>query len=167
MRDVARCPLPVARGAGDVARGAFRLHSRRALLWCGRLACALSPTADGRGQDAHTTRGRAGGTLAALLLASAVPAAAQVALRAEVSATRIGVDDQLELTIVIEGRSVDVVEEPVIGALENLTVVSRPSVSTQVSFVNGTVTQARRYLYVLQPGKVGAARVGPVRCTRT
>jgi hypothetical protein len=101
--------------------------------------------------------------LAAALLLAAAPASAQVALRAEVNASRIGLDDQVELSVIIEGRSVNVIEEPSIVALDNLRLLSRPSVSTQVSFVNGSVSQARRYVYLLQPIQVGPAEIGPVR----
>ena len=103
-------------------------------------------------------------TVAVLLaLVNPLRAGAQVTLRAEVNATRIGLEDQVELSVVIEGRSVNVVEEPSIVALDNLQLLSRPSVSTQVSFVNGSVSQARRYVYLLQPIQVGAAEIGPVR----
>jgi hypothetical protein len=101
--------------------------------------------------------------LALLLLALAATASAQVAVRAEVSATRIGLEDQLELDVVIEGRSIDLDGEPEVTGLDNLRLVSRPSTSTQVSFVNGTVTQSRRYTYVLRPLQLGPAQVGPVR----
>ncbi len=98
-----------------------------------------------------------------LLLALAATASAQVAVRAEVSATRIGIEDRLELDVVIEGRSIDLEGEPEVTGLDNLRLVSRPSMSTQVSFINGAVTQSRRYTYLLQPLQLGAAQIGPVR----
>ena len=147
-------------GTGVGERIAVRLALSGVTVWCGRPARARSQKQARRGQDARTTRLTA---FAAALLLVATAASAQVAVRAEVSATRIGLEDQLELEVVIEGRSIDLTEEPAITSLDNLRLASRPSLSTQVSFVNGTVTQSRRYVYVLQPLQVGNAEVGPVR----
>jgi len=103
--------------------------------------------------------------IAAALLLAATAASAQVAVRAQVGATRVGVDDQVDLEVVIEGRTVDLLEEPAIGALDNLRLLGRPSVATQISFVNGSVTQARRYTFLLQAIQPGTATIGPVRVT--
>jgi len=100
----------------------------------------------------------------AVAFAALPPAAqAQVAVRAEVNATTVGVDDQVELAVVIEGRSIDLDHEPALLALDNLRLLSQPSVSTQVSIVNGAITQSRRYVYLLQPVQVGQAEIGAVR----
>ena len=48
-------------------------------------------------------------------------------------------------------------------ALTNLEVVAGPSQSTQVSIVNGRMSQSRSITYVLQPRAVGKAEVGAVR----
>ncbi len=104
----------------------------------------------------------AGRAVAALLLALA-PAAAWAAftLRTEVDARKIGVEDQVQLTITVEGSGApDEVELP---PLANLDVVAGPSQSTQVSIVNGRMSQSRSTVYVLQPRAVGKAEVGALR----
>ena len=104
---------------------------------------------------------------AGLGLAPSPSAAAEseVSFRAEVDATRIGLDDQVQLTIAIEGRSIDLKGEISIPQLENLRIVAGPSLSTQISLVNGSMSQARSYILVLQPTSVGAARIGSSRAT--
>ena len=99
--------------------------------------------------------------LSAVFLAgvwAAVPAAA-FSVRSEVDATRIGVEDQLQLTITIEGSDGPAVSLP---PVENLRVAGGPFQSTQVSIVNGRMSQSRTWTWVLQPEAVGAARVGAV-----
>jgi hypothetical protein len=100
--------------------------------------------------------------LAALLLALAPGvASASFTLRTEVDARKIGVEDQLQLTITAEGSGApDAIELP---ALSNLEVVAGPSQSTQVSIVNGRMSQSRSTIYVLQPRAVGRAEVGALR----
>ena len=89
-------------------------------------------------------------------------AAAEVAIRSEVDARRVGTDDEIELTITVEGSGVQLLEEIALPALKNLRVVGGPSVSTQISLVNGAMSQSRVYTYVLQPLAPGRAEVGPV-----
>src|SRR5262249_47273506 len=48
-------------------------------------------------------------------------------------------------------------------ALKNLRVVGGPSVSQQISFVNGAMSQSRAYTYVLQPTAVGKAEIGALQ----
>jgi len=86
---------------------------------------------------------------------------AQLTLRSEVDAQKIGVQDPLQLTITVSGASIpDTVPMP---ALTNLRVVNGPFLSTQMSFVNGVVSHGRTYTYVLQPQGVGPAEVGEIR----
>jgi len=99
--------------------------------------------------------------LALATLALAGPATAAFTLRSEVDARKIGVQDQVQLTITIEGTGgPDEVAPP---ALQNLEVVAGPSQSTQVSLVNGRLSQSRSFIYVLQPKAEGRASVGAVR----
>ena len=99
----------------------------------------------------------------AVLLLALAPASASAAftLRTEVDARKIGVEDQVQLTITVEGSGApDEVELP---PLANLDVVAGPSQSTQVSIVNGRMSQSRSTVYVLQPRAVGKAEVGALR----
>jgi hypothetical protein len=105
---------------------------------------------------------RAVPALLALLL-DAPPAQAQaVRVRAEVDAPRIGLEDQLQLSVVVEGPA-DVREAPAPGALKNLRLVGGPMLSQQISFVNGVASQSRTYTYVLQPQAAGPAEIGAIR----
>jgi BatD DUF11 like domain len=94
-----------------------------------------------------------------LLLSRPLAAADDTRVRAEVDASRIGLEDQLELHVVVEGPA-DVVETPMPSALKNLRLAGGPSVSQQFSFVNGATSQSRTFTYVLQPQAVGPAEVG-------
>jgi len=105
------------------------------------------------------------GRLAALLLgwALASPLLAEGAVRAQLDARRIGVEDQVQLTITLEGSEAAAAQNVPVPQLENLRVVGGPSVSTQISFVNGEMSQSKTLTYVLQPEAAGPASVGPVR----
>jgi hypothetical protein len=88
------------------------------------------------------------------------PAVAEVSIHAQVDATKVGVDDQVQLTISVEGGFDGDVPLP---PLQNLKRVGGPFVSSQVSIVNGAVSQARSFTFVLQPSAVGRAEIGSAR----
>ena len=101
--------------------------------------------------------------LAATLVIATTPtvvvhAAARV--RSEVDAQRIGVEDRLQLTVSLDGSVAGDVAMP---ALENLRVLGGPSVSTQISLVNGQMSQSKTYTWTLQALAVGRAKVGEVK----
>jgi len=109
--------------------------------------------------------GRARGTAiwaAALVAAAGLLHADETSVRAEVDATRVGVADRVQLTIVVEGR-IDLAGDLAPPPLKNLRLLGGPSVSEQVSFVNGAMSQARSYTYVLQPIGPGKAEIGAVQ----
>ncbi|HKC13786.1 MAG TPA: BatD family protein, partial [Vicinamibacteria bacterium] len=95
-----------------------------------------------------------------LALAAPVAGAAADTVRSEVDARKVGIDDQVELTITVDGQ---LQEEVALPSLRNLQVAGGPGVSTQFSSVNGVTSQSKTYTYVLQPVMVGKAEVGPVR----
>jgi hypothetical protein len=88
-------------------------------------------------------------------------ASAAFTVRSEVDARKIGVQDQIQLTITVEGSGAP--DEIALPALTNLDAVGGPFQSTQVSIVNGRMSQSRSFTYVLQPRAVGKAEVGQVR----
>src|SRR5207237_7897537 len=97
---------------------------------------------------------------AALALAAVPRAHAQGTVRSEVDSRRIGVQDAVQLTITVEGGALpDQIPMP---ALTNLRVVGGPSVSTEMSFVNGRSSQSRSWTWALQAEKVGHAEVDAV-----
>jgi hypothetical protein len=92
-----------------------------------------------------------------------VPALASAAftVRSEVDARKVGVQDQVQLTITVEGSGAP--DEIPLPPLTNLDVVGGPFQSTQMSIVNGRMSQSVSHTYVLQPRAAGKAEVGPVR----
>ncbi len=105
-------------------------------------------------------RRRTAGT--ASLLAVLAPAALSAAftVRSEVEARKVGVQDQVQLTITIEGSGAP--DEVDLPPLVNLDAVGGPMQSSQYSIVNGRMSQSRSYTFVLQPRTVGKAEVGAV-----
>jgi hypothetical protein len=90
------------------------------------------------------------------------PARAEARVRAEVDAARVGLEDQLQLSVVVEGDE-DVTGAPVLPVLKGLRLAGGPMASQQFSFVNGRSSQSRTFTWVLQPLAVGKAEVPPVR----
>ncbi len=101
---------------------------------------------------------RAMGLVAALLLLFPAAARAEFTLRSEVDARKVGLQDQVQLTLTVEGTGAP--DEIPLPPLVNLDVVSGPHQSSQVSIVNGRMSQSRSLIYVLQPRAVGKAEVG-------
>jgi hypothetical protein len=114
-------------------------------------------------------RGRrtAGWTAALLAAATLARGADDATVRAEVDARRIGVADQVLFTITVEGRSAELAEDLALPPLKNLRLAGGPSVSQQVSFVNGAMSQSRAYTYVLQPTAAGKAEIGALEVKLT
>ncbi len=102
---------------------------------------------------------RAAAVLGALALAPAAVSAA-FTVRSEVDARKVGVQDQVQLTITIEGTGAP--DEVDLPPLVNLDAVSGPMQSSQFSIVNGRMSQSRTYTFVLQPRAAGKAEVGAV-----
>ncbi len=97
-----------------------------------------------------------------LALAPAAPGLAQEAsVQAEVDARKLGVEDQVQLTLTVSGAG-DLREEPVIPPLENLRAVSGPFTQQQFSWVNGRSSQSKSFTWVLQPVAPGPAHVGAI-----
>jgi hypothetical protein len=100
--------------------------------------------------------------LLASLALSGLARAADGTIRSEVDARKVGVEDQVQLTITLEGGGA-LSEEAPLPSLTNLKLVGGPSLSTQISFVNGRMSQSRTWVYVVQPLAVGRAEVGAVK----
>lgn len=99
--------------------------------------------------------------LAALFLLTAHAALAQSgSVRTEVDARKIGTDDVATLSIILDGDAANL--DAALPALKNLRVVGGPSTSTQISFVNGSMSRQKMLSFVLRAEKPGAAEVGAV-----
>jgi hypothetical protein len=94
------------------------------------------------------------------LLAAHVLAAPSFTVRSEVDANKVGVEDSVQLSITIEGTGGP--EAVALPALTNLQAAGGPYSSTQVSIINGRMSQSRTFTWVLQPRAVGKAEVGAV-----
>ena len=64
-------------------------------------------------------------------------------VRSEVDARKIGVQDVVQWSLILEGANLRLEEDIAVPPLKNLKVVGGPSVSTQVSLVNGRMSQTR------------------------
>ena len=95
-----------------------------------------------------------------LLLAAASSFAQNGTVRTEVDARKIGVEDNVTLSIVLEGEAASL--DVAMPSLKNLRVAAGPSTSTQISFVNGSMSRQKSLSFVLRPEKTGPAEVGPV-----
>jgi hypothetical protein len=81
-------------------------------------------------------------------------------LHSEVDAKRVGVQDQVQLTVTVEGAGLPA-DMPV-PTLRNLRLIGGPSVSTQMSWVNGQASQSRTWMFLLMPIAPGPAEVGAI-----
>ena len=84
-------------------------------------------------------------------------------MHSEVDARRIGVEDVVQWSLVLEGANLRLEEDIAVPPFKNLKVVGGPSVSTQVSLVNGRMSQTKIYTWMLKPLAVGPAEIGAVR----
>ena len=99
--------------------------------------------------------------LLGLFLFTAQAAAAQSgSVRTEVDARKIGTDDVATLSIVLDGDAASL--DAALPALRNLRMVGGPSTSTQISFVNGSMSRQKVLSFVMRAEKTGTAEVGAV-----
>ena len=99
-----------------------------------------------------------------LLLILGSPALAQdQGVRSEVDARRIGVEDVVQWHVRLEGDAAQAAGEIAVPPLKNLKVVGGPSLSTQISLVNGRMSQSKVYTWVMQPLAAGPAEIGALK----
>ena len=77
-----------------------------------------------------------------------------------VDRTTLNTDDTLTITVALDGAFTSV--EPASIPLQNLKIIGSPSMSSQISWVNGTLTQRKVYQYQARPLAAGPALVGPL-----
>jgi hypothetical protein len=103
-----------------------------------------------------------------MMMVAFVPAARgeDFSFTASVDRVRLGVDEELELTVSVSGTGIRNVGEPEIPNLSDFEVLGRStSQSSQFSIVNGRMTSRKTidYLYVLRPAKTGALVIPSAR----
>src|SRR5258707_9481772 len=97
--------------------------------------------------------------IAVLLLMFVAGAHAQdVSLVGAVDRTELASGDQLQLTFSLSGTTSPKNFRP--PALDDFLVLSGPNQSTNVQFVNGSVSQSISFTYILQPKKEGKFTIG-------
>jgi hypothetical protein len=94
----------------------------------------------------------------------ATSAVAQVEIDASVNATRIGVQEVLQLTVSISGPEGGRASEPGLPGIEGFRVAGR-STSSQVQIINGRMSSTRSFIYQLLPQREGTFTIGAVTVT--
>ncbi len=97
---------------------------------------------------------------AACCLLSVILSTAVLADTLTVDRTSVMVDDTIMITVSLDGAftSLDSVELP----LTNLKIISGPSTSSEITWVNGTLTQRKSLRYLARPLAAGTSTVGPL-----
>jgi len=98
---------------------------------------------------------------AALVVLSPAPALADVSVTMSVRSTTVSLNDGFALTISVEGALN--VPAPDLGAVEEHFSVRSAGSSTNMSMVNGRITQSKSFTYTLLPRATGTFTVGPAR----
>ncbi len=99
--------------------------------------------------------------IAAVMALVPVAARAAVSVTISVRQTTVAVNDAFALTVTVEGALN--VPAPDLDAVEEHFSVRSAGSSTNMSMVNGRITQSKSFTYMLLPRGVGAFTVGPAR----
>ena len=94
--------------------------------------------------------------------------AGELNFTARVDRTTVGLGQQLQLTVTVEGQNIGRVPRPQLPALDGFdNLGSTQSQSTSISFVNGRMAQQQSisFIYVLAPKRTGQLEIGPCRIT--
>jgi len=100
------------------------------------------------------------------LLAVSMVLADDLSLTASVDRTKVGLEDQLTLTISASGSGFDRLPEPKLPALDKFDVVgSHESSSSQFSIINGKVSSTKTidFTYYLSPQQAGSWKIGSAK----
>ena len=92
--------------------------------------------------------------------------AAELNFSADADRTTVGLGEQLQLTVTVEGTNIGGAPRPQVPALDDFDQLgSTSSQSTNISFVNGRMTQQNSisFIYVLSPKRVGSLTIPPFK----
>lgn len=95
-------------------------------------------------------------------LPSDVAHAQDIQVSATVNAKRVGLDDNLQLTISIKGDTMGRSKTPQLPKLDGFRVAGTPSSSTSIQFINGQMSSVRAFIYTLRPRAEGHYVIDPV-----
>src|SRR3989338_9402616 len=85
--------------------------------------------------------------------------AQDISLVASVNRNVLTLNDQLQLTLTINGTQDT--SPPAFPSIEGLNLLYGPKISAQTSIINGAVSVSKSYTYVLQPITKGKFTIGP------
>jgi BatD DUF11 like domain len=101
------------------------------------------------------------GWLSLLIVSSYAQA---VTVTAEVDPNPVGLDDQVSLTVSINGSGGNS-ERPQLPKIEGLKLVGGPSFSNQFQWINGQSSSSQSFTYRFLPEKEGTVRIPPIAVT--
>lgn len=81
-------------------------------------------------------------------------------LTASLSSTKVGLNDQFQLTFTFEGKEISSVRNFSPPSLSNFYVLSGPNQSTSVQIINGVVSGSLSFSYFMRPKKTGKFTIG-------
>lgn len=85
-------------------------------------------------------------------------ATAQLSFKAVASKSKLGVNQRLKVSYEINQQGADNFQAP---NFQNFTVISGPSSSVSQSWVNGKSSFSKKYIYILQPKRIGNFKIPP------
>ncbi|MEO0084966.1 MAG: BatD family protein [candidate division WOR-3 bacterium] len=92
--------------------------------------------------------------------------AAEINFTASVDQTQIGLDDQIQLTVSVQGQDIGRVPNPELPDLPDFDRLgSTSSQSTSISIINGRMSQQQTisFIYFLRPKRTGTLTIGPCK----
>lgn len=95
-----------------------------------------------------------------VLLVSAAVYGQDLQIRAYVSQNTVGPDDQFTYSVEISGQSTSL-PEPKFPDLKDFYILSGPNQSTNIQWVNGSMSSSKTYTFYLQPRRKGSFTIGP------
>lgn len=91
---------------------------------------------------------------------------AEINFTASVNQTQVGLDDQIQLTVTVQGQDIGRVPNPELPDLTDFARLgSTSSQSTNISIINGRISQQQTisFIYFLRPKKTGTLTIGPCK----
>jgi hypothetical protein len=101
-------------------------------------------------------------TLGCLLYIVGYALAQDVQVTASAGSDSVGVQDQFQFTVTVSGKDSGDAETPRMPSMKGFKVVSGPSVSSQLQWINGQTTSSKSFIYVLIPEREGQFTIDPV-----
>ncbi|MEO0115106.1 MAG: BatD family protein [candidate division WOR-3 bacterium] len=101
-----------------------------------------------------------------ILISFILVVAAEINFTASVDRTQVGLDDQIQLTVSVQGQDIGRVPNPELPDLVDFDRLgSTSSQSTSISIINGRMSQQQTisFIYFLRPKRTGTLTIGPCK----